>query len=328
MLDYAAMDVKIQKCLVILGPTSVGKTDLALNLAKDYGGELVACDSRQVYKGLDIGTGKMPNIKDQLSSIKKDQGFWEIAGIRVWMYDVAKPQEQYSVNQYVKDAKAVVDRIVEQGKLPIIVGGTGLYLKGLLYGFDQAETPINYQLREELEKSSLGEVQERLNNLSPTLLGGLNHSEKNNKRRLIRKIEIVMYGYTDKVSQGSGIIGHGFDCLLIGLLAPRPILNRSIDLRLDLRLSQGLIEEARQLHKNGLSFKRMRELGLEYEVLADLLEDKIAIDECQKKLKDINHQYAKRQMTYFKKMKDIHWFDVTDKNYLWEIAKMISDWYN
>lgn len=320
----------MKKVLVILGPTATGKTDLALQLAKKYNGELISCDSRQVYKGLDIGTGKEPgkSIEYKVSSIKKSRGFWEIDGIRVWLYDVLDPKFQFTVADYVKQAKATLEDVATKGKLPIIVGGTGLYLQALLYGFSNLSVPLDLQLREELAGLSVGELQKKLKILSPIKWESLNNSDRNNKRRLLRSIEIIcMNPYRNTNNKGKGL-SDNYNILKVGLTAPRQVLNQRIDLRLSLRISQGLIEEAGILHQKGLDFQRMRALGLEYGALADLLEDKINEAEFFQQLALKIHQYAKRQMTWFKRESDIFWFDIIEPEYLKKVENLTDSWYH
>lgn len=298
----------MEKILVILGPTATGKTDLALMLAKKFNGELVACDSRQVYSCLDIGTGKLPSKEVKYS---KGEKFWIIDGIKVWMYDVVDPDKQYSVAAYVKDARVIIDDISNRAKLPIVVGGTGLYLRGLLDGFSNLVIPINAKLRDELSKLSLNELLEKLKKVDRRKWELLNESDRKNKRRLLRSIEVIlMYPYKDK-TQMQSLISQNYDILKIGLTAPRDVLYKKIDSRLDLRFSQGLIEEAKNLYKKGLSLERMKQLGLEYGVLADYMNGAITKDQLVDNLKIKIHQYAKRQLTWFKKEKDVNWFDIT-----------------
>lgn len=333
----------MNKILVILGPTATGKTDLALHLAKKYNGELVSCDSRQVYKGLDIGTGKEPGIKNKELRIKKYDLRWEIDGINVWMLDVVDPNTQYTVSDYVQDAWKVIEDILKMGKLPIVVGGTGLYLRALIEGLPNLSIPVDQKLRGKLEKLSKEELQEKLKQLSSERWENLNQSDRENPRRLLRSIELVlMYGHSNK-SQISNLktqsfnklridpeqsrMGQNYDILKIGLTAPRDILNYRIDQRVLSRLDQGLIQEAEKLHKQGLSFKRMRELGLEYGILADFLEAKVNREEFIKKLQTKIHQYAKRQLTWFKKMKDVDWFDIEKPFDLLTLEKGVDSWY-
>ena len=320
------------KILVILGPTATGKTDLALSLAKKFDGELIACDSRQVYLGLDIGTGKMPGkwtIDNGELKIEKANKYWKVDGINIWMYDVAHPTKQYNVAQYVEDATHVVEDIIRRKKLPIIVGGTGLYLKALIYGLSNLKIPANIKLRVRLEQESLEKLQEQLKSLSPTTWDNLNQSDRQNKRRLIRKIELIsMNPYMGMNDQHLGLSGR-FQILKIGLTAPRSALNERIDTRVLSRFDQGMIKEAERLHKKGLSFKRMKRLGLEYGVLADYLSRKIKdLEQLKKIMQTKIHQYAKRQITWFKKEPKVFWFDITDRNWLQRVEKLASDWYN
>lgn len=315
----------MNKILVVLGPTATGKTDLALSLAKKFKGELVSCDSRQVYQGLDIGTGKLPNKYDEL---KTGQNFWEINGVKIWMYDVVDPKIQFTVKNYVDQTTLVVDDITKRGKLPIIVGGTGLYLKALLYHLPNIYIPVNKKLRGELEKLTLEKLQEKSIALSPFKWQSLNDSDKKNKRRLLRSIEIIIMNPYGKTIDKMDVISDKFNIFKVGLTAPRDLLNKRIDLRLISRINQGLIKEAEELYESGLSLSRMKELGLEYGMLAEILEGKIDLEEFRETLSLKIHQYAKRQMVWFKKDKDINWFDITDLGWSLQLEKMVSSWYH
>lgn len=311
-----------KKLLCIVGTTATGKTDIALDLAALWQSELVSCDSRQVYKGLDLGTGKEPGQKQSFS---KHEKYWIINGIKIWMYDVVTPKQQYSVSDYIADAKDIVTNLWSKNKLPIIVGGTGYYLQGLLEGNETAAFPSDQQLREELERMDLSLLQEKFKNLSPDIYEHLNNSEKNNGRRLIRKIEIALS------SEGEKVEGLKKQCqvLIIGLTAPKGVLDDRIEKRVIKRVKEGMIQEAVDLHAKGLSFDRMRQFGLEYGVMADFLEGHIKNENefvlvLQQKIK----QYAKRQMTWFKRDKEIVWFDITETDYQAKVEKLVQDWYN
>lgn len=317
----------MNKVLVILGPTATGKTDVGLKLAQKLNGELISCDSRQVYNGLDIGTGKEASDKSQESSIKKDKCFWEIDGVKIWMYDVCDPKKQFTVKDYVIHAEKIIEDIIERGKLPIIVGGTGFYLKALLEGIPNLEIPVNKKLRGELEKFSLEDLQEKLKKLSLEKWEQLNNSDKNNKRRLLRSIELLFMNPYINNNQVKITNNQKYDALKIGLTAPREVLNKRIDLRVISRIDQGMIEEAKNLHQNGLSFARMKELGLEYGMLAKLLKDEISENQLVNELSIKIHQYAKRQMTWFKFQKNITWFDITAKNWEQKMDKLVLKWY-
>lgn len=314
----------MNKLLVILGPTATGKTDLALYLAKRFNGELISCDSRQVYTGLDIGTGKLPTDL----RIKKGNGWWEIDGIKVWMYDVANPSIQYTVADYVKDARRIVEDIKGRGKLPITVGGTGLYLRTLLYGLSNLSVPLDKKLRQQLEKLSISQLQEKLKEISPQRWDRLNYSDKQNPRRLIRAIELGV-SKVGKSDLGNWGLSKEFNILKIGLTASRDILYQRADKRVVSRIKAGMIEESKVLNKEGLSLKRMRQLGLEYGILADFLEGKIKNrKELTRILQGKIHGFIRRQLTWFKKERDVSWFDITRKGSHSEVEKLVAIWYS
>lgn len=324
----------MKKILVILGATSTGKTDLALKLAEKFKGELVACDSRQIYKGLDIGTGKLP---EGGVTVEKGHNYWEMDGIKIWMYDVTDFKKQYTVYDYVKDANEVISEICRRGKLPIIVGGTGLYLKALLEGLSDLSIPLDLKLRKELETLSLADLQKKLEKISPQRWDNMNESDRHNPRRLIRAIEKEK-GESGKSVIESGGLSKDYNILKIGLTAPREVLYGRIDERVINRIKQGMIAEAEELHKEGLSFKRMRQLGLEYGILADYLECKlpckdesgityVSQDSLIHVLTGKIHGFARRQTTWFKKEKDVYWFDITTQNFLFKLESMVNSWY-
>lgn len=299
------------KILVILGSTSTGKTDLALQLASKLKGELISCDSRQIYEGLDIGTGKLPGRE---VVVKKGKNFWEIDGIKVWMYDVVAPSKQYTVYDYAKEANRVIDEILKRRKLPIVVGGTGLYLKALLEGLPNLGVPVDKELRKQLNNLTIKQLQQKLQEISPDKWDKMNNSDRQNTRRLIRAIEIAL---TNTPPGSNSVTPRRWGKILkIGLNAPREILYQRIDERVVSRISQGMIEEAKKLHNKGLSFARMRQLGLEYGVLADYLEGKIKKkQELIKVLQGKIHGYARRQITWFKREKNVVWFDITQNKW-------------
>lgn len=317
----------MNKIIVILGPTATGKTDVALKLARKYNGELVAADSRQVYRGLDIGTGKMPSGSEKWK-VRSGKGSWEINRVKVWMYDVVNPDVQYSVADYVKDAEEVIEDIFKRGKVSIIVGGTGFYLKALLEGLSNLSVPVDKELREELEKLSLLELQEKLMSLSPIKWKNLNESDRKNPRRVLRSIELIkMNPYMGRISKYNKKIQR-WDVLKIGLTAPREVLYKNVDQRVLSRFDQGMLKEAEDLHKNGLSTVRMKQLGLEYGVLADYLEGEIQSQNLILTMQNKIHGYIKRQLTWFKKEKNVNWFDITDKEFNTKVENLVAKWYD
>jgi tRNA dimethylallyltransferase len=316
-----------KKILCIVGPTATGKTDIGLSIAKKFSGEIIACDSRQVYTGLDLGTGKDASDNQLVS---KHHGYWLIDGIKIWLYDVAHYQQQYSVSDYIKDATSAIYSTTREFKLPIIVGGTGFYLDGLLYGVDSDQIPADENLRKNLLDMDLKKVQQMLFQLDEDYFNSLNNSEKNNQRRLIRKIEILQYRQKNPelILEKKGL-SKEFQLLKIGLTADKKVLDKRIDQRVFKRVEQGMLEETEILHNKGLTYPRMRQLGLEYGVMADYFEGIIKsknqfVFVLQQKIK----QFAKRQLTWFKRDKEIVWIDITEKNYLQKVEKLVQAWYN
>ena len=318
---------------MILGPTATGKTALALSLAKKFNGEIVSCDSRQVYVGLDIGTGKLPSGRWKMEDARlakrgrweKGKGWWEINGVKIWMYDVVSPSVQYTLADYVRGANRVIKGIREKGKLPIIVGGTGLYLKALLYGLSNLAVPVDAVLRNKLEKLTRDQLQKKLQLVSIKRWEKMNSSDRANPRRLVRAIELALSNH--EADSASASLDQ--DILKIGLTAPREVLYSRADERVVKRLDQGMIEEVKRLHKNGLTLERMKQLGLEYGILADYLDKKIeSMEELKNKLQWGIHGFIRRQLTWFKKEKNINWFNIDDKDFPDDVEKLVAKWYH
>ena len=318
------MNLLRRRLLVVLGPTSIGKTDLALQLAHKFQGELISVDSRQVYRGLDIGTGKLPGKE---VAVKKGEGFWEMNGIKIWMYDVVDPKKQYSVFDYVKDAGRVIEEIRKRGKLPIIVGGTGLYLKALLEGLSNLSIPSDKKLRGQLQKFTKQELQEKLMKIALKRWEAMNFSDRENPRRLVRAIELVISPRTSPYGYLRGISA-SYNILKIGLTAPREALYKKINDKILELIQERIVDEVSKLIKKGLSKKRLMELGLEYAVVLEYLEKKISLDQMIEQMQNKVRQYARRQITWFKKEKNVFWFNVTGEGFAKKIEKLISKWYN
>jgi len=277
------------KLIAVVGPTSSGKSALGVFLAQKLNGEVISTDSRQVYKGLNIGTGKVT---------KK-----EMAGVPHHLLDVVSPTRQFSVDDFVKHAEKVISGLIYQAtpKIPIVVGGTGLYIDALLGRISYPNVPPDKKLRERLERLSTKKLFAQLKKLDPRRARTV---EPHNKRRLIRAIEIAR------------TIGHSpvhratlckYDALWLGLNPPPKRSQKNIHIRLFARIRAGMIAEARRLHARGLPYKRMEELGLEYRYLARLLQNKITNKEFLEQLEREINRYAKRQVRWFKSNKDIHW---------------------
>lgn len=277
-----------QKIIVILGPTASGKSDLAVQVAKKYNGEIISADSRQVYKGLNIGTGKITKR--------------EMRGVPHHLLDVANPSKQFSVAHYKKLGEKAIEKILDKNKIPIICGGTGLYIDVLLGNINFPEVPPNLKLRKQLEKKSAPELFKILQNLDPTRAKTI---DKHNPRRLVRAIEIAQaLGRVPKLEAKSLELR----VLKVGIQIPDEELKERINKRIDKWFRQGLVKEVESLHKHGLSWKKMRELGLEYKLVSEYLTSNISdLKSLKQKMFEQNWQYAKRQMTWFKKDKEIKW---------------------
>lgn len=280
------------KIIVILGPTATGKSDLAVKLARKLNGEVISADSRQVYKGLDIGTGKVTEA--------------EMSGIPHHLLDVADSRRQFSVTRYVRLAEKAIKQIHAHGKLPIICGGTGFYIQALVDGITIPEVPPNAKLRAELEKLSTKEMFARLEKLDPVRASTI---DIHNPRRLVRAIEIATtLGKVPVIDTKSN---HSkYDATFIGLNISYDELKVRIMTRLLKRLDAGMLDEARKLHEDGLSWKRMEDLGLEYRYMSRHLQGKISMPEMIEQLHTEICHYAKRQMTWFKRDRRVRWLIV------------------
>lgn len=311
------------KLLVILGTTSTGKTDLALELAKKLNGELVSADSRQLYKHLDIGTGKLPAAYE---SLEKGDNYWKIDGIKIWMYDSVDPKERFNLYEYIKKSTEVINEISKTGKLPILVGGTGLYIRSLLEGISNFGIAEDNDLREELEELDITEIRKRID---PEVLSKLNNSDINNKRRLIRIVEISTNS-GEKSDESFEGLENDFDVLKIGLATDRNIIKDKISHRLIKRINEGMIEEAKELLEEGIiDYKRMEELGLEYRYMAKFLKGEIkSNEELLNILTTKISQFAKRQETWFKKDEGVVWFDISNPDFYEQVENHVRDWYN
>jgi len=280
------------KALVILGPTSSGKTGVAVKLANKYNGEIISADSRQVYRGMDVGTGK--DLEEYIIGKKK---------ITYHLIDVVNPKEEFNLAEYVKLASIAIEDILNRGKLPIIAGGTGLYLQALVDGYNLSEVKPDKKLRASLEKLSTEELLKKLKKLDKGFVENLNNSEKNNKRRLIRYIEVKSQNSKFKIQK---IKNNDYNFLLIGLDLERGELNKRIYKRLIDRIEkEGMIDEVKRLHKQGVSWKRLESFGLEYKHVSWFLQEKIEYEEMIEKLNIAIRQFAKRQMTWFKRWEKI-----------------------
>lgn len=275
------------KILVVLGPTATGKSDLAVELALAFNGEVISADSRQVYKGLNLGTGKIT---------KK-----EMRGIPHHLLDIANPKHRYTVSKFQVKAHKVIADIIFRGKLPIVCGGTGFYIQSIVDNLIFPDTPVNKELRKVLVTKTAPQLFAQLKKLDPVRAKNI---DGQNRVRLIRAIEIAKaLGKVPKLKKEAL-----YNPLQIGLDMSDEELKERIALRIQSRLRKGMIGEAKKLHSNGLSYKRMRDLGLEYRFLADLLERRIDRKEFIDQLSITIFQYVRRQRAWFRRDERIKWF--------------------
>lgn len=324
----------MKKILVITGPTATGKTSAAIAMCKKFNGEIVSADSRQVYRGLDIGTGKdldeKSKVKDQKSKIQIKNKKFEIKrhsidGVPVWLLDVVSPKVQFNVSDWLDCACRVIKDIWERGKLPIVVGGTGFYIRALTSGIPSLKIAPDKKLRKRLNPLSLSKLQKELKDIAPSVWLKTNSSDQSNLRRLVRKIEIATAGKT-KGKSDSFLTGTDF--LSIGLSAPREKIYQKIDKRVKKRIDQGLLDEIKMLLKKGISWTDPGMNTLAYKEFRPYLEGEESLKEAIEKWRLDEHHYAKRQQTWFKKEKRINWFDITEDNYLQKMTKLVNRWYS
>ena len=292
------------KILVILGPTATGKSDIAVKFAKKFNGEIVSADSRQVYKGMDLGSGKIT---------KK-----EMLGIPHYLLNVAKPNTFFSVSKYKKLAEKEIEKIIKKGKLPIIVGGTGFYIDSIVKNIELPHVLSNKKLRKVLEKKSAEKLFKILKKLSPSRAKSI---DKYNKVRLIRAIEIAKaLGTVPKIVEKP----LKYDFVLIGIDMKDEKLKSRIAQRLEKRLKLGMIREVKNLHQNGVSWKRLESFGLEYRNVALFLQKKITREQMIENLNKEIWQYVKRQRTWFKRNKNIKWFKTRSPlSYQWDHRRYV-----
>jgi len=330
----------INRLLVICGPTATGKTALSVRLVKKFNGELISADSRQVYKGMDIGTGKdlpvnskfkIQNPKLKLKIKNLTIGFYEIEGVKVWLYDVVEPDYQFNVADYVECASRVIQDIWQRKKLPILVGGTGFYIKALIDGIETLGVPPDWELREKLRNLEIKKLREILREIAPERLEKMNESDRNNPRRLIRAIEIVKNSKF-QIPNSKQIQNSKFkiqNVLFVGLTAPYKVLYERIDRRVEERVKQGVIEEIQKLLKKGYNWENSA-LGttIGYREWEKYFKSFKLKEEIIRRWKFAEHAYARRQITWFKKDKRIHWFDIGQKKWQDKIKKQVEVWIN
>jgi len=284
----------MNKIIVILGQTSTGKSDFAVEIAKKIHGEIISADSRQVYKGMNLGTGKI--TKKEMQKVPHH------------LLDITSPSKIFTVNDFQKLSNKKIEEISKKGKIPIICGGTGFYIDTIINGTIFPEVKPNKKLREMLEKKSTEKLFQMLQKLDNVRAKNI---DPKNKVRLVRAIEIAKtLGKVPKITDNSS----NFETIKIGLTIPPEILKEIIKKRLLIRIKKGMIKEVEKLHKNGLSWKRMDSLGLEYRYVSLYLQGKMKKEEMIEKLNTEIWHFAKRQKTWFKRDQSVIWINPLKNN--------------
>jgi len=284
----------MKKVLVIVGPTAVGKTSFGIKCANDFNGEIISGDSIQIYKGLDIGSGKAS--KEELNSAKH------------YLIDIKENNEAYSVKEFQEKARELIDSITSENKLPIIVGGTGLYIKACLYDYtfmDEEDEDNQY------EDLSNEDIYKLLQQKDPKALEKIHI---NNRRRLVRALNIV-----EKHHEGISVIKAKqeheciYDALIIGLTCDRTKLYSKIDKRVDQMVKDGLVKEIQGLLDSGITFDNQCMKGIGYKESKDYFENNKTVEECVEDVKKNSHHFAKRQYTWFNNQLKVEWFENKDE---------------
>ncbi|PRT33945.1 tRNA (adenosine(37)-N6)-dimethylallyltransferase MiaA [Bacillus wiedmannii] len=304
-------EVQREKVAIIIGPTAVGKTKLSIDLAKALNGEIISGDSMQIYRTMDIGTAK----------VTKE----EMDGIPHYMVDIKNPEDSFSVAEFQERVRKHIREITERGKLPIIVGGTGLYIQSVLFDYQFTDDAGDNIYREQMEKLALERgveyVHKKLQEVDPE---SAERIHANNVRRVIRALEIF-HTTGEKMSdqlekQENELL---YDVFLIGLTMDREVLYDRINLRVDIMMDQGLLEEVEGLYNRGIrDCQSIQAIG--YKEIYDYFEDRVSLEEAVSQLKTNSRRYAKRQLTWFRNKMDVTWFDVTGGEKTSEILRYIE----
>lgn len=295
----------MNKLLVLTGPTASGKSGLGVDLALKYNAEIISADSRQVFEGLDLGSGKVTPEETQ--------------GIPHYLIDVAKPNDFFSVTDFQELAYRAIDDIHSRNGKAFLVGGTGLYVNSVVDGYNIIKERVDPELRDEVAARPLEELISILKEKNPDILEKL---DLKNKRRVERAVERVMTGNTEEP-----VNTPRYETLVLGTNWPRDVLYERIRERLDIRLEQGMIDEVVKLRENGATDEFLYKLGLEYRYILMYLRNEFESFEAfyDKLFMEIRH-LAKEQMTWFRKRTDIHWLDMT-KDPFAEASELIDKFY-
>ncbi|MCT4594720.1 MAG: tRNA (adenosine(37)-N6)-dimethylallyltransferase MiaA [Anaeromicrobium sp.] len=284
--------------IIIVGPTAVGKTETSIEIARELNCEIISADSMQIYKGMDIGSAK-PTMEER-------------QGIPHFLMDEIDPRENYSVSDFQKSAKKYIDEIISRGKIPMIVGGTGLYVNSIIYNIDFSSTSQNKELREKLEAEAREFGNEYVHNkLKEVDDKAAKRIHANNLKRVIRALE-VYYESGDKIKEFKSnlVPNEEYDYCLIGLIRDREELYNRINERVDILMEMGLVDEVKKLMKLDLDVDNISMKGLGYKEIIKYLKGEYTLQKAVDILKRDTRRYAKRQITWFKRYDQMQWFDI------------------
>jgi tRNA dimethylallyltransferase len=286
-----------QKIIVILGPTSSGKSNFAIKMAKKSGGEIISADSRQIYRGMDIGTGKVPGKWDM------KQKTFVSEKIHHYMIDIISPRTNFNVAKFKRQSEKLIGDILKRGKLPIICGGTGFWIQAIVDNVNFPEVKPSWKLRKKLDKYSAEKLFTMLYKLDPSRAKTI---DSKNKVRLIRAIEICK-AIKKVPSIKNETRKMKYETLQVGIQLSKEQLHKNIEKRVRARFKQDMIKEVTKLHRLGLSWKKIQSFGLAYFWIPLYLQNKLPKEELIGKVIQAEKNYAKRQMTWFKRDKRIKW---------------------
>lgn len=301
----------MKKIIIIVGPTGVGKTSLSIELAKKYNTEIISGDSMQVYKEMTIGTAKVTPLEAQ--------------GIPHYMVDSYSYTDEFNVKIFQKEARKVIDNLYENNKLPIICGGTGLYIKSLYYDYEFNEEVEDLAFKEFLKTRSIDECWCMLKLVDPKSCETIH---PNNTKRVRRALMRAHLGKTKSEVEETQEHKQIYDTYVIGLTAPRETVYERINQRVDIMIENGLEEEVRNLIHNESDWSRQSLQGIGYKEWKDYMNHKCTLEDTIELIKKNSRNFAKRQYTWFNNQMDVHWYDITQDNYKENLFNDIDEWLN
>ncbi len=318
-----------RKLLIICGPTATGKTSLAISLAKKFNGEIISADSRQVYIGGDIATGKdLPSDAKFYKQNAKLGGFYNVGGVPIWCYDLVSFDKEFSVSQYVGFARRIIEHLTSRKKLPIVVGGTGLYIKALVYGLDTLGVPRNKKLRRKLASKKTYELYTMLVAIDKQKALSLNVSDKNNPRRLIRALEIALYNIANSKPRRDTLGEIEYNTLTIGLTASPDNTKANLRAKILGRIKSGFYGELKAWFTQDVSKVALSAAPIAYKEWSKAKNLGLSKSVFENNWLFAERRYAKRQMTWFKKISSINWFDVAISGFEKKIENLVRKWYH